>query len=115
MDFRKYFEFKKGDNHLYSYRLFFNCSTGYYEIVSRSGDIVCIVPPIKRFSRKEHLELARTILGDFQEGLMLDYDEDSKLRSYLLCVDEVFQILNSLDYDPCYLDLYSLPPIKYNF
>jgi len=51
------------------YRLFKNERTGNYEIISRSGHIVCVIP-INDFSENEHRQLALNIIGTFKCGSM---------------------------------------------
>ncbi|MFA7232190.1 MAG: hypothetical protein WC071_13040, partial [Victivallaceae bacterium] len=58
-EFLRQFFTKKLNVH--THLLFLNETSGNYEIVARSGHIICIIPPVSFLSSKEHLKLARTI------------------------------------------------------
>lgn len=113
MDFKKFFQFDADNDQLLLYRLFLNEDTGDYEIVSRSGDVVCIVPHVSGFSDQEHLHLARTILSDFQDGMMNEVDSGLPFLDRLLCSGEVSRLLDSLDYDLPWFDYRDIPLVAY--
>jgi len=111
MNFRKYFKYN-GEEYSVSYRMFFNESTSNYEVISRSGDIVAILPRPSWASKKEHRKIAMNVLRDFQSGSsMLDFD--CPLMSKLLCTDEMLSMQDKYD---CvsYVDYTELPIIHYN-
>ncbi|MDD2802034.1 MAG: hypothetical protein PHE96_11300 [Methylococcales bacterium] len=112
MDFKKFFAFKDGDDVLFMYLIFFNQDTGNYEIVSRSGDVVCIIPPIKGMSGRVHKQLALLILSDFQDGIMFEIDSGYPFLDRLLCMDEVLRCLRQ-DEGLSYFDYRKLKPIPY--
>lgn len=52
----------------FPYILFHNMKTGGYDIVSRSGVIICSIPPDKSLSDKELYQLAKDVIRAFQES-----------------------------------------------
>lgn len=109
MDFRKYFEYN-GKDPVVSYRIFFNETSLNYEIVSRSGDIVAIIPCPVWASPDEHLEIAKNMIYDFQNGLMLEYDDE--LMNRLICGNELDRIADQVGF-LALVDYMELPVIPY--
>ncbi len=109
MNFRKYFKYN-GENYVVSYRLFFNESTSNYEIVARSGDIVAVIPRPPWASSSNHLEIAKNMIRDFQDGCMLDFD--CPVMSRLACASECYSLWDKHDCDS-FVEYAELPVIHY--
>ena len=50
------------------YLLFKNLKTDHFEIVGRSGVVLCTIPPIPGKCENVQLKLAREVLSSFEEG-----------------------------------------------
>lgn len=99
---------------VHTHLLFLNKSSGNYEIVARSGYIICIIPPVPLLSDKQHLKLARTIFFDLQcSGKTTDTDSNLKFINALNCSDEIFSNIDSVDFEFPWVDYSKMKPIHY--
>ncbi|MFA7231843.1 MAG: hypothetical protein WC071_11290 [Victivallaceae bacterium] len=114
MNFRDYFKYN-GEDYAPSYLLFLNESSGNYELVARSGHIICIIPHVSFLSDKEHLKLARAIFVDLQHaGRTSDTDSHLDFINVLNCSIEIDSIIDSVDFEFPWVDYSRMKPIHYS-
>jgi hypothetical protein len=108
-------EIFSAEKDLIYFRILLNRSTGNYELISRSGDIICIVPRPAGFSASDHEKLARFIIRDFSEGRMYEDDSDEcNISSRLICINDIYGIMDKVDFEYPNCDDSSSPIVEYN-